>query len=322
MGGFALVRSGAVKTILRLFAVLLTALLALALVRQTAFAKTYVITDGDRVVTYTTFATDPAEVLDQAGLTLEQYDTYTTQTGEGVEEITICRSQRVTVDYHGEEMTVTTFGETAGELLSRLNLEVGEYDVLSHAPEAQTSDGMVLRVDSVIKTRETYTAAIPHTITYCNDATIPAGIQEVLTLGADGELLCTADVLYVNGEEVERAVLSETVTRAPVAEVIAVGTGYLRIEGAFYLGIGILFLLYGYFRAVNRPAVSVVLTVCSLGTRVALAYALSALPALGVTGIWMAIPIGWFLADLVGILLWRREDRQSRCPPPAERPYR
>ena len=106
------------------------------------------------------------------------------------------------------------------------------------------------------------------------------------------------------------------------AEVIAVGTGYLRIEGAFYLGIGVLFLLYGYFRAVNRPGVSVVLTVCSLGTRVALAYALSALPALGVTGIWMAIPIGWFLADLVGILLWRREDRQSRCPPPAERPYR
>ena len=210
---------------LRLPAVMLTALLALALVRQTAFAKTYVITDGDRVVTYTTFATDPAEVLDQAGLTLEQYDTYTTQTGEGVEEITICRSQRVTVDYHGEEMTVTTFGETAGELLSRLNLELGEYDVLSHAPETQTSDGMVLRVDSVVKTQETYTAAIPHTITYCNDATIPTGIQEVLTLGADGELLCTADVLYVNGEEVERVVLSETVTRAPVAEVIAVGTG-------------------------------------------------------------------------------------------------
>ena len=223
-----MVRSGTVKTILRLLAVLLTAVLALVLVRQTAFAKTYVITDGDRVVTYTTFATDPAEVLDQAGLTLEQYDTYTTQTGEGVEEITICRSQRVTVDYHGEEMTVTTFGETAGELLSRLNLELGEYDVLSHAPETQTSDGMVLCVDSVVKTQETYTAAIPHTVTYCNDATIPAGTQEVLTLGADGELLCTADVLYVNGEEVERAVLSEAVTRAPVVEIIAIGTG---VEG-------------------------------------------------------------------------------------------
>lgn len=97
------------------------------------------------------------------------------------------------------------------------------------------------------------------------------------------------------------------------AEVIAIGTGYLRIEAAFYLGIGILFLLYGYFRAVNRPAVSVVLTICSLGTRVLLAYTLSALPALGVNGIWIAIPIGWFLADATGILLWRREGRSAKA---------
>ena len=98
------------------------------------------------------------------------------------------------------------------------------------------------------------------------------------------------------------------------AEVIAIGTGYLRIEAAFYLGIGILFLLYGSFRAVNRPAVSVVLTICSLGTRVLLAYTLSALPALGVNGIWIAIPIGWFLADATGILLWRREGKSAKTP--------
>lgn len=95
------------------------------------------------------------------------------------------------------------------------------------------------------------------------------------------------------------------------APVIAIGVGYLRIEGACYLGIGLLFLLYGYFRAVDRPAVSVVLTVCSLGTRVLLAYTLSPLPALGVTAIWAAIPIGWFFADTVGILLWRREARRD-----------
>ena len=94
-------------------------------------------------------------------------------------------------------------------------------------------------------------------------------------------------------------------------EVISVGTGYLRIEGSCYLGIGILFLLYGYFRAVDRPAVSLVLTVCSLGTRVALAYLLSAYPAIGVTGIWAAIPIGWFFADTVGGILWRKDSKRS-----------
>ena len=97
---------------------------------------------------------------------------------------------------------------------------------------------------------------------------------------------------------------------AESTQVIAIGVGYLRIEGAFYLGIGVLFLLYGYFRAVNRPAVSLVLTVCSLGTRVVLAYVLSAIPALGVTGIWMSIPIGWFLADTVGVILWKMESRK------------
>ena len=82
--------------------------------------------------------------------------------------------------------------------------------------------------------------------------------------------------------------------------IIAAGVHYLRIEGACYIGIGILFLLYGYYRAVNQPQMSVILTIASLGTRVALAYLLSATP-LGVTGIWLSVPIGWALADAIGI---------------------
>lgn len=81
-------------------------------------------------------------------------------------------------------------------------------------------------------------------------------------------------------------------------EVIAAGAKYLLIEGACYLGIGWLFLLYGYFRAVQKPGMSVVLTVISLGTRVALAYVLAGV--VGEVGIWVAIPIGWALADVVG----------------------
>ena len=88
-------------------------------------------------------------------------------------------------------------------------------------------------------------------------------------------------------------------------EVILEGVRYLRIEGAFYCGIGCLFLLYGLYRALGRPGMSVVLTVISLGTRVALAYLLSAIPAIGVSGIWWSVPIGWGLADLVGFLYYK-----------------
>lgn len=93
--------------------------------------------------------------------------------------------------------------------------------------------------------------------------------------------------------------------------VIRIGTQYLHIEGACYLGIGILFLLYGYYRAINRPQMSVVLTICSLGTRVVLAYCLSSIAVIGVIGIWVSIPIGWFFADMVGILFYLHLARQS-----------
>ena len=89
--------------------------------------------------------------------------------------------------------------------------------------------------------------------------------------------------------------------KAEETAIIAEGIRYLHIEGAFYCGIGCLFLLYGLYRALGRPGMSVVLTVISLGTRVALAYILSAVPAIGVAGIWWAVPIGWFLADTVGL---------------------
>lgn len=94
--------------------------------------------------------------------------------------------------------------------------------------------------------------------------------------------------------------------RPEETEILAVGVSYLRIVGAFYCGIGGLFLLYGLYRAISRPAVSLVLTVISLGTRVLLAYLLSSFPAIGVRGIWWAVPIGWFLADLAGVLYYHR----------------
>ena len=94
-------------------------------------------------------------------------------------------------------------------------------------------------------------------------------------------------------------------------QIIAIGMQYLRIEGACYAGIGCLFLLYGPFRGIGRPAVSIVLTVVSLGTRVALAYLLAPIPAFGLPAIWWAIPIGWFLADFTGLLLYRKAPRQK-----------
>lgn len=133
-----------------------------------------------------------------------------------------------------------------------------------------------------------------------NKERIRAGIRGAMILVTVFSVFVSAAVWIFAGP------LMEIFVDPQETGIITEGVRYLRIEGAFYCGIGILFLLYGLYRALAKPAMSVVLTIISLGTRVVLAYLLSAVPRIGVVGIWWAVPIGWFLADVTGILYYVR----------------
>ncbi len=196
------------------------------LLSQTAFAKTtYVINDGSRIITYESFASDPETVLTEAGLELDEHDTFTTEGGFGTTTLTVRRSQTISIDYCGEAITAESYGETVGELLERLNIFLQEVDTLSVSLDTLTWDGMELAITRVIREEQTYTAAIPCGVSYCYDDSLAEGEETVLVEGRDGELLCTANVTYVNGAETAREVTSEVVTIQPVETVIAVGTG-------------------------------------------------------------------------------------------------
>ena len=235
--------------LIRSAAILAPMLMALLLLSQPALAQnTYVITDGQRVFTYTTYATDPEEVLDEAGLELGEGDTFTTESGSGTPSITIQRSQYVTVDHYGEIIQVSTQGETVGELLSRLNIESGSDDVVSQSLDAETFDGMVVRIQQILHLEQSYTTTIPHDTSYCYDPSLPEGTETVLVEGVDGQTACQATVTYINGVETGRVVNSETVTRHPVTEVIAIGTAPIEQidpNGMPVIGDGIIILPTG-----------------------------------------------------------------------------
>ena len=219
--------------LIRSYVALLTLILVLsitALVSQTAFATTYVINDGERVVTYTSFATDPAEILNRAGVPLDEYDTYSTEAADGEATITINRAKRITVHYLGQTTVVSSLDETVGDLLQRLQMEVTEQDILSHDLTAEIFDGMELAVDRIITCRETFCATVPHETQYCADGALPQGTEVILARGEDGELLRTADVTYINGVETRRSILSETMLRMPVTEIVGVGSAEIPEE--------------------------------------------------------------------------------------------
>lgn len=186
--------------LLRLAAIALPAVVLTAMLSQTAFAKTCTGVPA-------TGKTTAAAKKDIPG------------------EDPTSRVQTVSIRYHGEMLEASASGETVEALLTRLGLAVESGDALSHAPSATVRDGMTVFVDSFLTRQETYTAALPHEINLCQDASIPAGMEEILIEGVDGEVMRIAEVTYINGKEVQRKILTETVTIAPVTEIVAVGTG-------------------------------------------------------------------------------------------------
>lgn len=209
----------------RIILVVVPVSVAILLLSLTVFAKnTYYINDGDRVLVHMTYATDPAEILDEAGVELDSGDTYTTQTVPGASEITVQRRQTVTVIRDGVSSQVYSYGETLDNLLKRLEYNLTSQEVLSHPLSTPTQHGMVVTISKGDISQENYTVQLPYETVYCQDPTLAEGEEVVLVAGVNGLMACTDLVSYVDGQEVSRVELSKTVTHEPVNALIAVGT--------------------------------------------------------------------------------------------------
>lgn len=210
----------------RVIVMILPVCILLAVLSPTAFAQTtYVITDGDEVMVYTSYATNPADVLNQAGVELNAEDTYTTVPGASETEITVQRSQKITVYNCGEAQEVISYGETLQTLLDRMGIpSYGKY-VVSLPLNTETYDGMEVSVDAIVQTEQTYTVDIPYETTYCYDPSLPEGMEQVLVNGVTGQIQKTASVVYTNSKETSHTILQENVIQQPVNQIVAVGTG-------------------------------------------------------------------------------------------------
>lgn len=209
----------------RITLVVVSVICVVLLLSLTVFAKnTYYINDGDRVLVHTTYATDPAEILNEAGVELDSGDTYTTQTVPGASEITIQRRQTITVIRDGVAQEVYSYGETLESLLHRLEWNLTSQEVLSLSLNTQTHHGMTVTISKGETVRENYTVQIPYETVYCQDPTLAEGEEVVLVAGVPGMMACTDLVSYIDGKEVSRSEETRTVTHQPVNALIAVGT--------------------------------------------------------------------------------------------------
>ena len=209
---------------LRIAALVMMVGVLAGLFSQSVFARnSYVITDGETVTVHQSYSTDPDVVLDEVGIELSDEDTYTTSYNDGVSRIDIQRMQLVTVNCHGNERTVGTYGETVRQLLERLGITPEKQDVVSCELDLQTYDG--LRVDIVRRETgyEQVETVVAYETNYFEDPELEPGEEIVLIEGADGMIRTMERVSYENGKEVSREIISTTTVTEMVTRLVVRG---------------------------------------------------------------------------------------------------
>ncbi|MBR4307995.1 MAG: G5 domain-containing protein [Oscillospiraceae bacterium] len=207
---------------LRIAALVLMVGMLAGLFSQSVFAQnSYVITDGDNVTVHQSYSTDPDVVLDEVGIELSDEDTYTTSYNDGVSRIDIQRMQLVTVDYRGNRHVAGTYGETVGQLLDEMGLEITERDHLSCERDQLTYDGLLVQIIHTEVKSEQNETVIPFETNYFEDPELEPGEEIVLVEGSEGLVCRSQRVVYENGVEISRETLGErTVTEAVTRLVI------------------------------------------------------------------------------------------------------
>ena len=175
----------------------------------------------------------------------DQYTTENTVQVGFVENLQVHDVYAVEDQMTAEEMRQALTANTTGD--TTYTVERGDtFNAIAYANDMSVSDlvalnpgidinrlmvGDVLNVKELIPVlsvqtldHEVYSQAIECPVEEVEDSSMYIGDTKVLTQGEEGEARVEADVVYVNGVEQERSILSSTTVREPTTTVMAVGT--------------------------------------------------------------------------------------------------
>lgn len=203
---------------------LLALVTTVTVLTSAAAANTVTIYDGTDVKTIKTFSTDADEILSTAGIKLDDADEFTAEKlGDRHGVITVQRAFDVTVTYGNEKLTAKIADGTVADVLEKLNITVGEHDILSAELTDPATAGMFVDIISV----DYNTSTAEETIEPATDIVYSDDLYEgetQITEGKPGVKLVTYKNKLVNGTIAESTAVSETVLTEPINAVKTVGT--------------------------------------------------------------------------------------------------
>lgn len=166
------------------------------------------------------------EVLAEEGVAVEPGDYLFPSSGSLVTagtHIYIYRARELVLSVGGDSTTVHSRKATVAEVLDEAEISLGALDRVEPALNTPVEEGLTIHVVQVREEIETVEEVIPLSVVYQDDPTMDMGRYLVMDWGADGLIEREYRVVYEDGWEIERELLSEW-EQPPRDQIVAQGT--------------------------------------------------------------------------------------------------
>ncbi len=182
--------------------------------------------DGNTVYVECAYNETVKDVLGRSGIALDEQDVFEPSGDVSCADITsvdIHRGYPVYVCADGETKELSAYYQTAGQLLERLGIVLGENDYIDCETDKVIEEGETVTVTRVsYETVESY-EVVPYSTVTQKSNLVSMYSSEVTQKGENGTRTNTSLVKYVNGVRVSETAVSSEITKEPVSEIISSG---------------------------------------------------------------------------------------------------
>jgi rare lipoprotein A len=130
----------------------------------------------------------------------------------------------ITLLADGQQWTIVSPAANVREVLGVMGIAVGASDIVTPGLDAPLAANGTISVVRVAVERHVEDASVPFGTEQQADPGLDVGVQRVVRAGQTGRKQMTIETVRHDGKVVDRRLVSTTVTKAAVAQIVAIGT--------------------------------------------------------------------------------------------------
>lgn len=185
-----------------------------------------VIVDG-KSIQVITLKSNVNQILKTNNIALGAKDQITVSLDSEVKDgdkIYIKKAVNVIVKVDGKELNIQTAENTVADMLKAENIVLNGEDKITPLKSDALKSGLQVQITRVNTDILQETKAINFATEFKNSNELNKGVKKVIQTGKVGLKVITSSVVYENGKEVSRNLVSEKIKSQPVKQIVALGT--------------------------------------------------------------------------------------------------